>query len=248
MSRFSLLGIKIFSSGAEKQINILFENNADALSDQKSKKLRCIGAWEEAQLQNIRQHANYQKQLLDEEYEKEYNDLKEQRQKFIETLLIHEAQKNTEQINQLIGCCKALQFELPSLIFNEQLTQFIHVTKQQWSNRKDDKSNVFKSTDNTSRQNSLVNQNYGSQHANNGLVNSWPTSTPENSSQIHTKQSPTHSDGYHRSGTSNDSDHNFYDAQDDKLLVKCPTCFMIFPTSMTACDRSQHVQEHYIDD
>ncbi|CAF1685779.1 unnamed protein product [Rotaria magnacalcarata] len=218
------------------------------LSNQRSKKLRRIDAWEETQLQNIRQHASYQKQLLNEEYENECNDLKEQRQEFIETLLIHEAQKNTEQINRLIDCCKALQCELAPLIYNEQPTQFIHVTKRQHSNRKTDKSNVFKSTDNTSRQNSLVNQNYGSEHANNGLVNSWPTSSLENATHIHTKQSPTHSDDYYRSGTSNDSDQSFYDPQDDKLLVKCPTCFMIFPTSMTACDRSQHAQEHYIDD
>ncbi|CAF3391192.1 unnamed protein product [Rotaria socialis] len=92
----------------------------DVLSNQKSKKLRRIDAWEETQLQNIRQHANYQKQLLNEEYEKECNDLKEQRHIFIETLLIHEAQKNTEQMNQLIGCCKALQFELALLTFTKQ--------------------------------------------------------------------------------------------------------------------------------
>ncbi|CAF3984047.1 unnamed protein product [Rotaria magnacalcarata] len=90
---------------------------------------RRIDAWEETQLQNIRQHASYQKQLLNEEYENECNDLKEQRQEFIETLFIHEAQKNTEQINRLIDCCKALQCELAPLIYNEQPTQFIHLTK-----------------------------------------------------------------------------------------------------------------------
>ncbi len=52
---------------------------------------------------------------------------------------------------------------------------------------------------------------------------------------------------YSRS-TSSNNDQNFYGANDDGLLEKCPVCFMIFPQTMIARDRSQHIHEHYIDD
>lgn len=50
-----------------------------------------------------------------------------------------------------------------------------------------------------------------------------------------------------RSINSND-DNQFINVRDNNFVEKCPTCFMIFPSTMTASDRSQHVHEHYKDD
>ncbi len=44
--------------------------------------------------------------------------------------------------------------------------------------------------------------------------------------------------------TSSDNDHKSFDVRDDNLIEKCPICFMIFPSTMKAPDRSQHIQEH----
>jgi hypothetical protein len=43
-------------------------------------------------------------------------------------------------------------------------------------------------------------------------------------------------------------DQESSDVKDNRYVKKCPVCFMIFPLTMTAPDRSQHVQEHYVDD
>jgi cellulose biosynthesis protein BcsQ len=34
---------------------------------------------------------------------------------------------------------------------------------------------------------------------------------------------------------------------DDDLINKCPTCFMIFPSHMSLADRNQHAGEHFKD-
>jgi hypothetical protein len=54
-------------------------------------------------------------------------------------------------------------------------------------------------------------------------------------------------DVYNHSANSDD-DHKYDDVKDDRILEKCPTCFMIFPATMTISNRSHHVQEHYTDD
>lgn len=45
-----------------------------------------------------------------------------------------------------------------------------------------------------------------------------------------------------------DNNQNTYNKRNDDLLEKCPICFMMFPPTMTAETRSEHVQEHNIDD
>jgi hypothetical protein len=40
----------------------------------------------------------------------------------------------------------------------------------------------------------------------------------------------------------------FSDAKENGYAKKCPVCFMIFPLTMALPDRSQHVQEHYVNE
>jgi len=48
--------------------------------------------------------------------------------------------------------------------------------------------------------------------------------------------------------TTSDNYQKSFDVRDDNLIEKCPICFMIFPSTMKAPDRSQHIKEHYTDD
>jgi hypothetical protein len=44
------------------------------------------------------------------------------------------------------------------------------------------------------------------------------------------------------------NDSNNQSTKIDESNNKCPVCFMIFPLHMSAKDRQQHANEHYIDD
>lgn len=54
--------------------------------------------------------------------------------------------------------------------------------------------------------------------------------------------------GYNNLANSNDKQDSIDVSDTNHLADKCPVCFMIFSTNMTAYDRARHAEEHYVDD
>lgn len=46
----------------------------------------------------------------------------------------------------------------------------------------------------------------------------------------------------------NNDNSDIMNTNDYDPNIKCPICFMIFPSNMTPNDRHQHVNEHIVDD
>jgi mRNA-degrading endonuclease RelE of RelBE toxin-antitoxin system len=131
MSGFTLFGLTILKSQAEKEIQKLFERYERTLSDQKQKMCDDITEWGDALMNSIYKHVNQQKYRLEKEYENQIRNLNKACQQFIEKLHVHEQSDNTEQITQLLDQCKALKFELATLKYNEQTVPFVKVPSKQ---------------------------------------------------------------------------------------------------------------------
>ncbi|CAF0969943.1 unnamed protein product [Rotaria sordida] len=210
--------------------------------------LNMINEWGDTLIRSIRQHVNKQTYRLEQEYDNEVDYLKQQNQLFINELYIREQTNTTEQIDQLLDRCKALKFELAALEYNQQPIQLIQVTRRESVNIKLDEFNVIERRNKNSGQNSLVDNKCEVEYAEDAYRNSYSTTTFANTQQTDTNPSTMNLVNVYKCPTSNDNGQNFVDARDYDLLEKCPTCFMIFPQSMAAYDRSRHVQEHYTDD
>ncbi len=63
-----------------------------------------------------------------------------------------------------------------------------------------------------------------------------------------TQSSRTNAEDVYNHSASSDDDYKYHDARDHRIIEKCPTCFMIFPATMTISNRTHHIQEHYTDD
>jgi hypothetical protein len=148
---------------SEREIYHLFNGYAKDLYDRRLNMFQEISDWSNVLIGQIQSHVQEQYRLLDQEYQNQERYLREKRNEFIETALIHEQKRDNEQIYQLIKQCNALKFELAVFEFPERVIPFIEVN--QASQKQQNERDAQRAQDNMYGVNSSG--NYASDNGNN---------------------------------------------------------------------------------
>ncbi|CAF5013111.1 unnamed protein product, partial [Rotaria magnacalcarata] len=129
MSLFSAFYTSSVGSGVTtSNIYDIFRSHWSSLYKQREKAEQEIDEWKIALINEINDYARRQKDLVQKTYYDQQKYFDTQREEFVETFLIYERKRDTEEMNRLVEKCKNMAGELVKLSFQSKDTQFIVVT------------------------------------------------------------------------------------------------------------------------
>ena len=133
MSRYRLIYSPNRTCRSEMEISNLFERHAQALFDEKERRIHEIIEWKKNLIRQIEENVNVQKECLEMEWKNQMEYLRIKRQEFLDTALIYEQRKDREEVRQLLEQCHALKCQLGSLEYPEQSIPFIRIQNEKKS-------------------------------------------------------------------------------------------------------------------
>ncbi|CAF1144391.1 unnamed protein product [Rotaria magnacalcarata] len=240
MSLFSAFYTSSVGSGVTtSNIYDIFRSHWSSLYKQREKAEQEIDEWKIALINEINDYARRQKDLVQKTYYDQQKYFDTQREEFVETFLIYERKRDTEEMNRLVEKCKNMAGELVKLSFQSKDTQFIVVTLLEPSGSMYNEDRNQSEIANDNKQNlSIQTTEVGPLSTRDSTYNSESDSTLAASNRIN--QTTTHTNDSNRLHVS--------DVSDDNLNDQCPVCFMIFPPYISSINRSIHVEKHYEND
>jgi hypothetical protein len=148
--------------------------------------LQEIDNWRQVQIHRIEEHANKEKSLLEQEFQKQGKFIEDSHQNFLNLVRPHERTGNQRQINELLAQCRDLKCELGATEFSEPSILFIrYMTEEQIAQKKRNEAKPDRARDSKPRRNvDEDNENYSTNSEN---VHKGSLSRPMRGHMEHTK-------------------------------------------------------------
>ena len=108
MSAVTILGVKLWGSSSEKEIDRLFDDYKKMLTTQKTELLNRISQWKNELFDRILQHEIVEKNSVEQTFERQHLYLQQTHQRFLDELIVYERLKNHAKIDELIDRCRHL--------------------------------------------------------------------------------------------------------------------------------------------
>ncbi|UJR21007.1 hypothetical protein I4U23_024107 [Adineta vaga] len=228
MAGLSVFGFTFWRSAAENDLRDLFENYKSTLDDQKLKTSNRIRRWADELIQDIEKHVYKQQCILEREYESQLYCLEEKQDDFVNAIRTCEKVNNNESVQSLLEICRSLTFELSHLEYHHQSIEFIKLTSKESADINQNRNDPEELQIRSSRKNL----------------------TEENDYQIRDSSSESSDASFNITTTQISPQRltNYNNLADGSIPEKCPACFMLFPSTMTVHEVTEHVHEHYSDD
>ncbi|UJR28507.1 hypothetical protein I4U23_009745 [Adineta vaga] len=175
-------------------------------------------------IEDMHKYADELIQSIDADYNRLHHRCQKQCEEHLETTRAYCDAQNVELFNELYNACQLLEFQMVQL---ESATGTLNgykliTVEEQIERKRRETCMVNEREKNESQVNEAKNQDLS--------VKASLTDSNLNSSEVQT---------------------SIYNAQtddtDNDQFVRCPICFMLYPTNITRDDRLQHVNEHYTD-
>jgi len=242
------------------EINAIFSKHLETLDDKRQAIIDKIDKWCSDCTEQINNHANQQKCLLNDAYIRHRRVFDKKYNENLETANAYQIAKQEDLFNELRDACRLLKFKVAKLTFSKHEMEYPEVIIQEEPMERTNPQETTITKRNDARRRRRTNKNSGNTTENNN------SATASSSSDLITANSEQtryiyilkyfflmmlsiciFSARQSSKTTSKIKISPLIDNKDDSYN-KCPICFMIFPISMTHNGRYQHINAHMEDD
>ncbi|CAF1349606.1 unnamed protein product [Adineta ricciae] len=228
------------STVAENTIREIFFRHWEKMKDELLVAGDQINTWRQTMINDINKYADELLHALANDFNRFKISCQQQCDEHLEmTYAYHEVQ-NVELFNEICENCRSLKFQLARL---ESVTNQVHCYRIVTIEEQIEKErivnscvNEFQTKSETKHISNSETHEYIDHDSSVGIL-------PSNSSKSETESILMQSSK--QSVPIDTASNNESNSNDDE---KCPTCYMIFAKDMTIEKRSEHVQEHYLND
>ncbi|CAM2697794.1 unnamed protein product [Rotaria socialis] len=233
------------------KIDKIFYQHWKILNTERQKSIDSINQWHHDWNERIEKHAEEQKVLIINEYDRLRPVFDEKYKETVEIANTYHGAQHGELFKELGDACQSLKFQVAILQFVQREVEYPQVVtiEDQEEMQRLEKMDLNARNDHRRRRRLAKNEAKKTENKDDSKASLSHNSTTSNSNQINNRHTfemqdkeedkqPTHSDF-----TSNNKLN-----KDDNSNEKCPICFMLFSTNMNRHDRNQHVNEHMTDD
>ncbi|CAF1183823.1 unnamed protein product [Rotaria sordida] len=233
------------------EINNIFYQHWLTLDKKRQTEIDNINQWCLKWKKYIKKHADEQKVLLNNNYDRLRHVFDRKHKENLETANAYHAAQQLELFNELRDACQVLQFQVARLEYcNEKMEypKVIDIEEQE-------EIIQLEQTDTNTRENARRRRRHckdndkKTEHTSSASASPSCTSITSYSKQTNNRrtfETQSKREDDHLTSTKDASIKQV--KNDDDSNDKCPICFMIFSSNMTRSNRHRHVNEHMIGD
>ncbi|CAF1934672.1 unnamed protein product [Rotaria magnacalcarata] len=233
------------------KIDKIFYQHWKILNNEREKSIETINQWHHDWNKRIEKHAEEQKVLIINDYERLRPVFDEKYKENVEIANTYHHAQHLELFKELCDECKSLKFQVAMLQLVQRETEYPQVVtvEEQEEMQRLKQTDLSAQNEHRRRRRRAKDETQKTENKDDSKANLSHNSTTSSSNQINNRQTFEIQDKEEdKQPTHNDITPNNKLKKDDNSNEKCPICFMLFSTNMNRHDRNQHVNEHMTDD